>query len=199
MSEGEHNLNELMPLSMTPLHEEITGHDDEAELVERRKAVIKSTWRAVQFGLDAKATEVFYTRLFDQYPGVRDLFPEDMNTQYKKLYDAVSLVVQCIDSPDDLVPALSDLGVRHAHYGVVREYYSAVTDCFLWTLNSYIFSSMPNNNALQWLFDVADAWEWALTFIGGIMADAADEYIARIRDNEEAGMEVQDEINFFSR
>lgn len=188
----------MMSSSTTPFQETIDEDDHDEELVERRRAVIKSSWRAVQFGLDAKATEIFYTRLFDQHPGVRDLFPDDMNAQYRKLYDAVSLVVQCLDSPNDLVPVLTELGVRHAQYGVVREYYSALTDCFLWTLNTYIVSVMPNNNAVHWLFDVADAWEWALTFIGGVMADAADEHLARIRDNDEARMEVQDEINRFS-
>jgi hemoglobin-like flavoprotein len=179
-----------------PFQETIDDDEHDKEiLVERRKAIIKTTWRAVRFGLDAKATEIFYTRLFDQYPGVRDLFPTNMNAQYRKLYDAVSLVVQCLDNPNDLVPVLTDLGVRHVQYGVVREYYSAVTDSFLWTLNTYIVSTMPNYNATQWLFEVAEAWDWALTFIGGVMADAADEHLARIGDNDEARMAIQDEIN----
>jgi hypothetical protein len=53
---------------------------------------------------------------------------------------------------------------------------------------------MPNNNALRWAFDVADAWEWALTFIGGTMADAADEEVARIRDDEEARAAIEEAL-----
>ena len=180
--------------SLVVPHEECNQQDQDAELVDRRKQVIQSTWRAVQFGLDIKAAEIFYSRLFDQYPNVRDMFPNDMKTQYRKLYNAISLVVQFLDKPSELLPVLFDLGVRHVQYGVVREYYEAVTTCFLWTLNSYIFSLMPNNNAMLWAFDVADAWEWALSLVGGAMGDAADEHLARIRDDEEAREMIPEEV-----
>ena len=158
--------------SISPSKEE---EREEEELFERRKKVIQTSWRAVQFGLDIQATKIFYDRLFDEYPCVRPMFKDDMEAQYNKLYEAVSLAVRFLDNVDELVPVLKDLGVRHAGYGVVRLHYEAVTDCFLWTLNTYIFSQMPNNNAIKWAFDVADAWDWALTFIGKTMADAADE------------------------
>lgn len=57
---------------------------------------------------------------------------------------------------------------------------------------------MPNSNALYWALDVADAWEWALDFIGGTMADAADEPLARIRDDEDARALVQEEAKRIS-
>jgi hemoglobin-like flavoprotein len=118
---------------------------------------------------------MFYDRLFEQFPFVRSMFPDNMEAQYRKLFNAVSLVVKCLDDVEALAPVLKDLGVRHAGYGVVRAHYEAVTECFLWTLNSYIFAMMPGNNAIAWVLDIADAWDWALTFIGTIMADAADE------------------------
>jgi hemoglobin-like flavoprotein len=156
-----------------PLHD--SSPTLEEEMFERRKGVIQSTWRAVRFGLDVKATQMFYDRLFDQFPFVRSMFPDNMKAQYSKLFKAVSLVVECLDDVEALVPVLKDLGVRHAGYGVVRSHYEAVTECFLWTLNTYIFAMMPNNNAVTWVLDIADSWDWALTFIGTIMADAADE------------------------
>jgi hemoglobin-like flavoprotein len=163
-------------------------------LLERRKDVIRSSWRAIQFGLDVKATEIFYNKLFEEHPQVRSIFPNDMSAQYQKLYSAVSMVVRVLDEPEELLPVLKDLGIRHARYGATRDYYEAVTECFLWTLNSYIVSKMPNNNALRWAFDVADAWEWALTFIGNTMADAAEEEIARTRDDEEARKAIEEAL-----
>lgn len=125
----------MLPSVAIALEEEVRKQVQDAEAADRRKRVIKASWRAVQFGLDIKATETFYARLLDQHPAARDLFPNDMNAQYRKLYEAVSLVVKFLDSPDELLPVLSDLGVRHIQYGVVRKYCEAVTDCFLWTLN----------------------------------------------------------------
>mmetsp|Transcript_49494 Transcript_49494/g.120168 ORF Transcript_49494/g.120168 Transcript_49494/m.120168 type:complete len:245 (+) Transcript_49494:242-976(+) len=177
----------------------VTGEDDvydgsdrdegEEELTRRRIRVIKTSWRAVQLGVDVKAAEIFYDRLFTKYPQVRDMFPEDMRTQHFKLYSTVSLVVDGIEDIDTLVPTIEDLGRRHAKWGVVRAHYEGVVDCFLWTLQQYIFSFMPNNNAINWFRNVTDAWEWALRFIGGTMADAADaaqEEEARICDHNEA-------------
>lgn len=161
----------------------------EEELLRRRKQIIKTSWRAVQLGIDVKATEIFYSRLFEVYPQVRSMFPDDMKSQSHKLYATVSVAVDGIDDLENLVPVLQDLGVRHAQWGVIRAHYEAVTDCFLWTLNSYIFGLMPNNNAVHWAMDVADAWEWSLNIIGKTMADGADaakEEVRRIRDEEEA-------------
>jgi hemoglobin-like flavoprotein len=165
------------------------------ELTTRRRHVIKTSWRAVQLGIDVKVTEVFYGRLFAVHPDVRPLFPADDNDDYgmkklyQKLYATVSLVVDGIDDLDGLAPTLQDLGRRHGKWGVIRAHYEAVVECFLWTLQNYILSHMPNNNAINWVRDVSDAWEWALRHIGEMMADAADlaeEEAARIRDDQEA-------------
>ena len=149
--------------------------DSENRLTEHRKTIVKTSWRAIQFALNEEATKVFYKRLFEEYPSVRPMFKDDMASQYKKLYDAVSLAVKCLDDLETLVPVLQDLGRRHAKWGVVRDHYEAVVDCFLWTLNTFIFTHMPATNAIKYAFDVADAWEWALLLIGTTMADAADE------------------------
>lgn len=147
----------------------------EAEVFERRKSTIQHSWRAVQFGLDVRATEIFYERLFDQYPQVRPMFKDDMNIQYHKLYSAVTLAVRSLDNLDALLPVLQDLGRKHAQYGVLRPHYDAVVDCFLYTLNTYIYSQMPSGCAIQYALEIDDSWEWVLTFIGKVMADAADE------------------------
>ena len=147
---------------------------EQDELMERRKLAVKSSWRAVRLGLDVEATNIFYTRLFEKYPSVRPLFKDDMNAQYKKLFQAVCLVVDGMDNLDTLVPVLHALGKAHAGFGTVRAHYGAVTECFLWMLNS-ILEKMPS------LSEVTDAWEWALTLIGGIMADGGDEAIEESR------------------
>ena len=155
--------------------------EDEREVFERRKKVIESSWRAVRFGLDVKASKLFYDKLFEEHPCTRELFQDDMTAQYNMLFGAVTRAVRFLDSPDDLIPVLKDLGMRHARYGVVAAHYEAFTECFLWTLNSYIFSNMPNQIAIEWALDVADSWEWALTYIGNIMGEAGEEEIERQR------------------
>ena len=164
---------EPLEISDWIFQEDTTSAEDQA--FERRKQVIKSTWRAVQFGLDVKATKMFYDRLFAEFPAVRSMFPDDMNAQYQKLYAAVSLTVKALDNvEEDLIPMLKDLGIRHSKYGVVPAHYAAVTECFVWTLNTYIYDQMPNHMGMLWALDITDAWEWALTFIGTTMSEAAE-------------------------
>ena len=141
---------------------------NEQELMERRKLAVRSSWSAIRLGLDHQATNIFYTRLFEKYPSVRPLFKDDMNAQHKKLFQAVCLVVDGMENLEALVPILHALGKAHAGFGAVRAHYGAVTECFIWMLNS-ILAKMPS------ILEVTDAWEWALTLIGGIMADGGDE------------------------
>jgi hemoglobin-like flavoprotein len=179
-SRSSEGISEL-PANVVAMMEDELRKQNENELIERRKHTVRASWRAVRFGLDVQATTIFYDRLFAEYPMVRPLFKDNMDVQYRKLFDAVSLVVDCMDDLDKLVPILQALGKAHAGFGTVRAHYEAVTECFLWMLNSYIFEKMPHNNAINWIFEVSDAWEWALTLIGGIMADSGDEVMEENR------------------
>lgn len=165
------------PLSGTsPCEVERKQEEDfDQELIRRRKLVIRSSWQAIRFSLNVEASKVFYDRLFDQFPMVRSMFSDDMQAQYNKLYQAVSMAVNCLDDLDRFRPTLQKLGIAHCSYGVERAHYEAVTECFVWTLVSYILVQMPNKNAIDWIFELSDSWEWILTTIGGVMADAADE------------------------
>jgi hemoglobin-like flavoprotein len=151
-------------------------------LIERRKDAVRRSWRVVRLGLlKDQAANIFYTRLFETYPTVRPLFKNDMNLQFKKLFRAVCLVVDGMDNLETLVPILHALGKAHAGFGTVRAHYDAVTECFLWMLNSILAPQMPKNSMVE----VTEAWEWALTLIGGIMADGGDE---AIKENHERGL-----------
>jgi len=169
---------------MEPLQQQQQNEQEEL-IMERRKLAVKSSWSAIRLGLDAQSTNIFYTRLFEKYPTVRPLFKDDMNAQYKKLFQAVCLVVDGMDNLESLVPILRALGKAHAGFGTVRAHYGAVTECFLWMLNS-ILEKMPS------ISEVIDGWEWALTLIGGIMADGGDE---AIEERRQKILEEQSEID----
>ena len=152
-------------------------------LIERRKDAVRRSWRVVRLGLlKDQAANFFYTHLFETYPTVRPLFKNDMNLQFKKLFRAVCLVVDGMDNLETLVPILHALGKAHAVFGTVRAHYDAVTECFLWMLNSILAPQMPDS-----MVEVTEAWEWALTLIGGIMADGGDE---AIKENQERGLQL---------
>lgn len=153
----------------------------EEELIANKKKLVQQTWRAVELGLDVRATVAFYNRLFEKYPDTVAMFEgANMELQAKKLYEVLQVAVRCLDSLDALVPVLEDLGERHAiAYGVKREHYDAVTDVFIEVLNNYISANWEQSFQFHglWKIQVAEAWAWVLTLVGKTMADAADKAI----------------------
>ena len=65
-----------------------------------------------------QAAALFYANLFDADPSLQRLFKGDMVVQGLKLMQMISLAVSKLGEPEVLMPALQNLGRRHAGYGV---------------------------------------------------------------------------------
>lgn len=61
---------------------------------------------------------LFYERLFNMDPSLRELFTKDLSTQHVMLTTALKLIVDNMQRPERMVPYLLELGRRHAAYGV---------------------------------------------------------------------------------
>ena len=148
------------------------------EYIERRKTLIKQTWRAVEFGMGEKATVEFYDRLLSQFPEMRPLFGDtNMKLQSHKIYGIIKLAVRSLDDFESVVPVLERLGRRHANvYGLDRSHYRAFTDTFIEVLHRFIYSQYSAMMVgTHYAIDVADAWSYVLNIIGDIMADTVEE------------------------
>jgi len=84
--------------------------------------------------IQAVAADLFYDRLFEIAPKLRELFPADLNQQKKKLMQMIATAVGGLNNLDKLVPAVKALGARHAGYGVTIADYAVVGEALLWTL-----------------------------------------------------------------
>lgn len=76
----------------------------------------------------------FYDRLFEIDPSTRPLFHGDMAAQRQMLIQALAYVVRGLDDLPTLVPAIQNLGKRHAGYGVTVEHWTSVGSALLWAL-----------------------------------------------------------------
>eukprot|EP00977_Amphora_coffeiformis_P026743 scaffold29618_cov183-Amphora_coffeaeformis.AAC.5 len=103
------------------------------EYIERRKTLIRQTWRAVEFGMGEKVTVDFNERLLSQCPELIPLFAgTDMKVLSHKLYGIIKLAVHSLDEIESLVPLLEKLGRRHATvYGLDRSHYRVFTSTFI--------------------------------------------------------------------
>ena len=112
--------------------------------------LVQSSWAQVR-PISAQAAELFYRRLFDIEPQMKDLFKGDMRVQGQRLMDMIDIAVNDLDRWDQLVPALEALGRRHVGYGVKDTDYDAVAAALLWTLEQGLGPAFTEEVRLAWI------------------------------------------------
>ena len=112
--------------------------------------LVQSSWAQVR-PISAQAAELFYRRLFDIEPQMKDLFKGDMRVQGQRLMDMIDITVNDLDRWDQLVPVLEALGRRHVGYGVKDADYDAVAAALLWTLEQGLGPAFTEEVRLAWI------------------------------------------------
>jgi hemoglobin-like flavoprotein len=112
-----------------------------------------------------QAAVMFYDRLFEIAPQVKELFPTDMAEQRRKLMATLAIVVNGLASLETILPAASALATRHVAYGAKPEHYPVVGSALLWTLEKGLGAA--------WTKDVAEAWTAAYALLSGFMINQA--------------------------
>lgn len=95
--------------------------------------LVQSSWATVT-PIAPQAAEIFYQELFARDPAVKKLFKGDMVKQGAKLMQMIGVAVSKLNEPAVLIPALENLGKRHATYKVVDRHYATVGAALLATL-----------------------------------------------------------------
>ena len=111
------------------------------------------------------AADMFYTRLFELDPSLRHLFRTDRQEQGRKLMSMLAVAVKGLSRLDQILPAVEQLGRRHAQYGVRDDHYATVAEALLWTLEKGLADAFTPQ--------VRTAWEAAYTLLAGTMQRAA--------------------------
>ncbi len=64
--------------------------------------------------------------MFERDPSLRALFTGDMKEQGQVLMAMIATAVGGLKRLDTIVPAVQELGIRHAGYGVTEDHYNTV-------------------------------------------------------------------------
>ena len=111
--------------------------------------LIKDSFRKVAPIAD-QAASLFYARLFELDPALRNLFHSDMAEQGRKLMQMLGMAVANLDQLDQLVPFVRALGLRHAAYHVKDEHYETVGEALLWTLGRGLGPAFTSEMQAAW-------------------------------------------------
>ena len=96
------------------------------------------------------AGALFYEQLFAINPSFRPLFKNDMRIQGVKLMTMLAMVVDNLPEPGQVMPAIRDLAVRHAEYGVKLADYDAMREALLWTLEQALGEDLTPTAREAW-------------------------------------------------
>jgi len=126
--------------------------------------LVQSTW-AMVVPIKDKAAELFYGKLFETDPALKELFKGDMKEQGAKLMQMIGVAVNGLTKLETIVPAVQQLGKRHAGYGVKDADYMTVAGSLLWTLEQGLGAAFTA--------EVKQAWTDAYMVLATTMQQAA--------------------------
>jgi hemoglobin-like flavoprotein len=127
--------------------------------------IVQDSFKKVA-SISATVADLFYDRLFTIAPEVRQLFPNDLREQKKKLLAMLVTAVNNLHQVEQIIPAVQELGKRHARYGVSSDHYEPVGTALLWTLEQGLGDDFTPA--------VKEAWTQAYVTLSGVMKGAAD-------------------------
>lgn len=108
---------------------------------------------------------IFYPRLFETAPELRELF-KDPDATIQKFADMLPIFFRSMNRLHDTVNNMQELGVTHMKAGVKMEHYQPFIASLLWTFRQMLGEEVFNE-------DVAKAYVAVLSRICGIMCNAA--------------------------
>ena len=127
--------------------------------------LVQDSFKAV-IPIQEQAAELFYGRLFELDPSLREMFKGDIVEQGRKLMKPLATVVRGLNNASDILPVIRDLGARHLDFGVTDDQYDTVGASLLWTLEQGLGEAYTT--------DVMNAWIEAYTLVSNTMIEGAN-------------------------
>lgn len=137
-------------------------------MTEEQIQLVQTSFKKVD-AISETAAQIFYSRLFELQPAFKNsLFKNtDIKDQGKKLMNMLKMAVLGLSDLSKLKPAVEQLGVRHAGYGVADDHYDTVGEALIYTLGVGLDKEFTN--------DVEDAWIACYTLLAETMKTAASQ------------------------
>src|SRR5436190_15662948 len=115
----------------------------------QQQSAIRTTLTKIMSDSDSFGA-IFYGHLFEEDPSLRKIFTTNVKAQGHLLVRMLSIAVAGLDRPQDLLPALHDLGLHHARYGVKPEQYDLFGQVLLQSLAEFLGKDYTPEAATAW-------------------------------------------------
>ena len=112
--------------------------------------LVQSSWHKAVPARKAIA-ELFYLKLFQLDPAMRDMFDADPEKQRAKFLRMTSATIRALGRLEALLPVLRVLGTRHHMCGVRDEHHVTVASALLWTLEKALRADFTPEVKSAWI------------------------------------------------
>lgn len=129
-----------------------------------QKELVQASFSKVEPIAD-QAAEIFYAKLFEFDPKLRDMFKGDMKDQGKKLMSTLKIAVKSLDNLDALIPVIENLAAKHIDYGVTVDDYTPVGNALIYTLKTGLGEAFTP--------ELREAWIEVYTTLANVMRQHA--------------------------
>lgn len=127
--------------------------------------IIIQRYEKAKFESSKAFGEVFFPRLFETAPDLKDVFTDPAATA-QQLGETLPLFFRSMNRLHDTINSMQELGVTYMKAGVKIEHYQPFVASLLWTFRTVLGEEIFNE-------DVAKAYVAVLARIFGIMCNAA--------------------------
>ena len=140
----------------------------EEQMTPEQKALVRDSLERL-FPMSETAAELFYSRLFYLDPSLRHLFKVDIQDQANKFMEMLRLLASDLEQPAQFRSTVSELGLRHAGYGVSAANYDTVGEALIWAIDMSMGRQATPELHAAWVefyemvsADMKRAAEWAM-------------------------------------
>jgi hemoglobin-like flavoprotein len=134
-------------------------------MTQHQVELVKNSWKLLRKVDPVLIGDVFYSKLFVDFPYVEHLFKTPREEQSKKLIAILAVVVSKLDQLEELTSDIEKLASRHVSYGVKPEHYAHVGSALLWTLERGLGG--------DWNEELKQAWATCYGILSSTMINAA--------------------------
>ncbi len=121
----------------------------EHNLTKEEIRLVQMSWNTMT-SKSKNTGEKFYANLFNKYPEMAKLFKGEIKEQSGALMRMVKTVVEGLNNPQIIIPALQELGRRHGEYGVKHEYYKEFGNLLVETIGSELGKDFDVKTKAAW-------------------------------------------------
>jgi hemoglobin-like flavoprotein len=134
-------------------------------MTETQITLVKNTWKLFRDIDPVVVGDVFYSKLFLDFPQAKPMFHTAAPVQSRKLIEMINIIVGRLDRMEELTEEIERLAIRHVGYGVKPAHYELVGKALLWTLQQGL--------GKDWNDEVESAWTACYVLISETMIQAA--------------------------